>query len=346
MTARRFIAHRGVHLGSTVSGENSLEAVGLARRAGFACIETDVHLTSDGVFVVMHDETLNRTATYTDGTPLERPIRVDEVTLASLRADFRLTARDAANRTRIPTLEEYLRACADAGLLPFIEVKLRDQPEDFSRRLLQLADSVLGRGGYVITSNGETNRAIRALGIHDVPMMDILYQAPSFDDVTALGNVIVAISATRYARDEHRALTDRARREGFVTEVHADDAAGFEIAETHGIDLISTDLLAPDLSDAALIVRTAELGHGELEQRDAHLALPTPPHLAFGGMYLDIALTGSCEVQLGPQRFTLTSAMPRRFRHQVLVFDAPAEFTVTMAADSRVAAARLTVAEF
>ncbi|GMA89878.1 glycerophosphodiester phosphodiesterase [Homoserinibacter gongjuensis] len=68
MTARRFIAHRGVHLGFTIAGENSLEAVALARRAGFACIETDVRLSSDGELVVMHDETLNRTAALADGT--------------------------------------------------------------------------------------------------------------------------------------------------------------------------------------------------------------------------------------------------------------------------------------
>ena len=51
---RRFIAHRGVHLASTIAGENSLEAVRLARRAGFACIETDTRLSADGELVVMH----------------------------------------------------------------------------------------------------------------------------------------------------------------------------------------------------------------------------------------------------------------------------------------------------
>src|SRR5687768_4743480 len=58
---RFFIAHRGVHLKKTIAGENSLESIRLAKRAGFECIEMDVRLSSDGQAVVMHDETLNRT---------------------------------------------------------------------------------------------------------------------------------------------------------------------------------------------------------------------------------------------------------------------------------------------
>ncbi|MGM7679107.1 glycerophosphodiester phosphodiesterase family protein [Microbacterium sp. A94] len=122
-TSRRFIAHRGVHLGSTIAGENSLEAVRLARRAGFACIETDVRLTSDGVAVVLHDESLNRTMTTKSGHDLDALVLISEVPFARLRSDYRLRARKHEDRMRIPTLEEYLAECASARLLPFIEAK-------------------------------------------------------------------------------------------------------------------------------------------------------------------------------------------------------------------------------
>src|SRR5690606_20238175 len=92
--ARRFIAHPGVHLGGTIAGENSLEAVNLARRAGFACIETDVRLSADGELIIMHDETLNRTATDASGGELGAPALVSDVPFARLRADYRLKARD------------------------------------------------------------------------------------------------------------------------------------------------------------------------------------------------------------------------------------------------------------
>lgn len=347
MTARRFIAHRGVHLGCTIAGENSLEAVALARRAGFACIETDVRLSSDGELVVMHDETLNRTAALADGTPLPAPVRVDEVPLGRLRSEYRLKARDPEARTGIPTLEEYLRACVEAHLLPFIELKL-DGPTELVQRVLELADDIVGRGGYVMTSNGRVNRTIRRLGIHDVPLMDILYQAPSFADVAALGEVTVAISSTRYARAEHLGFVDRARGAGLATELHADDVESFTIAEDHGVDLISTDVLAPDLAPGAPVLLSVDAGDDAIVRSPdgARLALRTPPRLAFGGMFLEIELEGGCEVRLGPQRFRLASAEPRRFRHQVLVFDATAEATVTTEPGSRIRSLRLTVAEY
>ena len=68
---RVFIAHRGVNMRSTVAGENSLEAIRLAKAAGFGAIETDVRLSADGALVVMHDSTLNRTCLHADGTRSE-----------------------------------------------------------------------------------------------------------------------------------------------------------------------------------------------------------------------------------------------------------------------------------
>ena len=60
---RHFIAHRGATMRCTLAGENSREAVRLAARAGFDCIETDVRWTSDSVLVAVHDATLARTFT-------------------------------------------------------------------------------------------------------------------------------------------------------------------------------------------------------------------------------------------------------------------------------------------
>lgn len=52
------IAHRGA---SAVAPENSLTAFEEAIKAGADYIETDVHLTADGVPVLMHDLSINRT---------------------------------------------------------------------------------------------------------------------------------------------------------------------------------------------------------------------------------------------------------------------------------------------
>src|SRR4051812_26195793 len=56
------IAHRGA---SSEAPENTLAALKLARGRGANWVEVDVKLTQDGVPILMHDDTLERT---TDGT--------------------------------------------------------------------------------------------------------------------------------------------------------------------------------------------------------------------------------------------------------------------------------------
>lgn len=100
------IAHRG---GGLLAPENTLEAFFNAADLGVDALELDVHATSDGVVVVIHDEEVDRT---TDGTGL-----VKEMTFEALRqldAGYKFTRDSGATypfRGRgvvIPTLEEVL----------------------------------------------------------------------------------------------------------------------------------------------------------------------------------------------------------------------------------------------
>ncbi|WP_330275635.1 glycerophosphodiester phosphodiesterase [Lentzea sp. NBC_00516] len=57
----RAFAHRGWHVDDLTGMENSLSSFRRAVQEGYRYIETDVHATSDGVVVVHHDHTLDRT---------------------------------------------------------------------------------------------------------------------------------------------------------------------------------------------------------------------------------------------------------------------------------------------
>ncbi|HEY7984259.1 MAG TPA: glycerophosphodiester phosphodiesterase family protein, partial [Ktedonobacterales bacterium] len=98
--------HRGARAHAP---ENTLLAFDLAFALGADGIECDVQLTADGVLVVIHDATLDRT---TSGRgPVAR------ATLAELRE------LDAGRGQRIPLLAETLDLCQRAGRQVNLEVK-------------------------------------------------------------------------------------------------------------------------------------------------------------------------------------------------------------------------------
>lgn len=104
-------AHRG---GGGLFPENTLDAFKYSAQMGVDVLELDVHSTSDGVLVVMHDATLDRT---TDGAG-----RVSQMTLAEIKkldAGFKFTPDGGQSfpfRGRgitIPTLQEIFDALPD-----------------------------------------------------------------------------------------------------------------------------------------------------------------------------------------------------------------------------------------
>ncbi len=111
-----FMAHRGY---ASLYPENTIEAVEAAAEAGITQIEFDVQLTRDGVPVVLHDASLQRT------TGLKQSIfDTDAADLSDIEANYTELFGDACSGIRIPTLESML------GLLSgqpewrfFVEIK-------------------------------------------------------------------------------------------------------------------------------------------------------------------------------------------------------------------------------
>ena len=121
----RFNTHGVNHRGfRTVAPENTLPAFRLSKQKGFDFVETDVQKTSDGVYVLLHDETINRTARNDDGTQLASTINISDITYAqALEYDFGIFKGAEYAGTRIPTLEQFIVLCSKLELYPYIELK-------------------------------------------------------------------------------------------------------------------------------------------------------------------------------------------------------------------------------
>ncbi len=120
--APRFIAmaHRGgSFLPANLGIENTLRAFRNAVDLGFDYLETDVHLTRDGVLVAFHDDHLARVTDF-DGRP-------GDLTLAELK---QLRVGD---REEIPTLDELFEALP--GIKFNIDIKDRNATVPLSRTL-------------------------------------------------------------------------------------------------------------------------------------------------------------------------------------------------------------------
>ncbi len=115
----KFIAHRGL---SGLELENTISAFVAAGNRSYIGIETDVHVTRDGKFVVFHDDTTGRLC--------DKDFVLSKTDYKTLKS---LTLKPQKNRTIgsdfiIPDLKDYLAICAAYNKIAVLELKERMTP--------------------------------------------------------------------------------------------------------------------------------------------------------------------------------------------------------------------------
>jgi glycerophosphoryl diester phosphodiesterase len=139
------IAHRGA---SGYAPEHTLASYDLALELGADYLEQDLQMTKDGVLVVLHDETLDRT---TGGSCRGRVIdrTLEEVQRCDAGSWFNVLhperARPEYVGQRIPTLEEVFARYADRASF-YIETKKPEEAPGMEEALLALMDRFDLRG--------------------------------------------------------------------------------------------------------------------------------------------------------------------------------------------------------
>ncbi len=113
-------AHRGL---SSVAPENTAAALEQAGKAGYYAAEFDIAPTSDGVWILMHDDTVDR---MTDGEGEISSFTYEEI--SELKIDGGNGVKDYPDE-KIITLEDAIAICRKYSMRPMIEVK-GGSPED------------------------------------------------------------------------------------------------------------------------------------------------------------------------------------------------------------------------
>lgn len=107
-----FVGHRGCAFGV----ENTAEAYRYGvSHFGYAGLECDVKVTSDGHYIISHDDKTDRVGGHLD---------VNTSTLAELQAEqYIQTRRGLTFAGHICTLEEFLAICKELQVFPIVELK-------------------------------------------------------------------------------------------------------------------------------------------------------------------------------------------------------------------------------
>lgn len=119
----KMIAHRGL---SGLETENTCSAFVAAGNRTYFGIETDVHRSRDGKYIIIHDDRTGRVA--------DQDLPVEDTDFSVLRA-LRLKDRDgddARGDLILPTLEEYIRVCRRYEKTAVLELKNHMEPDDIA----------------------------------------------------------------------------------------------------------------------------------------------------------------------------------------------------------------------
>ena len=143
------VGHRGA---AGHAPENTLAAARAAADLGVSWVETDVQRTADGVLVLVHDTTLDRTTDVEERFPDRAPWRVSDFTaaeIATLDAGSWFGAAFAGER--VPTLSDWLRALEARGQRLLLELKAPDRYPGIEEEVL----AELERHGWLAGRPGE-----------------------------------------------------------------------------------------------------------------------------------------------------------------------------------------------
>ena len=153
------MAHRGNRVACP---ENTLAAFRRALAEGADILETDLHLTADGVFVCIHDATVDRT---TDGTGPVAGKTLEQI--KSLSASY---GRPEFARERVPTLTE-LAAILPPDVALALELKTDRflEPEVCHALVQELDRTGVGERTVVLSFSLGRLQAVRAVA-PDLPV--------------------------------------------------------------------------------------------------------------------------------------------------------------------------------
>lgn len=225
------VAHRGA---AAIAPENTLSALRISFQRGIDFVEVDLRLTADGVPVLMHDATLDRT---TSGSG-----KVSDRTLAEIKAlDAGSWFDPRFAGERVPTLYEFLDALVLTNSSALLELKGTWTEEQIAATVGTLrARHLANRVAFESFSHGNLKRLARLGPEFARVLLTKTWDRAALD--RALEVRASAVGARISTLSDDFDLIAEARALGIGTMVYTLNLLPtWEAARHFGIDLIITD---------------------------------------------------------------------------------------------------------
>lgn len=242
-----FQAHKGV---SSEAPENTFPAFAAAVAQGYGIIELDLGVTADGVFVVLHDSTLNRTARTADGGRIDGRVCISDISYEQACGyDYGIWFSEKFRGTALPRLKAVLDFAEKNGIKLKIDNKYQSFTPSRQKELFALLAPYRKIAGLTCNT---VNAALEAA--HAFPEMHIHYDGAV--DESVLKALSVAIEKERltvwlplrckqtewvkvpFATEESARLVKRYARLGIWL---LSDYAQLEAATRLGADVVETN---------------------------------------------------------------------------------------------------------
>jgi len=202
------IAHRGA---SGEAPENTLAAFDLAFRQGAGGIELDVHLSSDGIPMVVHDPRLSRTTSGRGWVIEHRANALRKLDAGSwFNRRFPEKARQRYVGAKIPVLAEVLAWARQHKLFAFVEIKAgrNSYPGIEAKVLDEIERAGVRRLTTIVSFDFETLRRVRQLDTRISLGLDVSRSLLAIRRVMSVaGNAVLphwAIGTRRFVRRAHK----------------------------------------------------------------------------------------------------------------------------------------------
>ncbi len=237
----KYIGHRGA---SGFAPENTIPSFRLAGKLGFWGSECDVRTTSDGTWIVLHDDTVDR---MTNGTG-----QVSNFSFSKLNK-LNVTAGRKINKypmTKIPRLKDYLITCKKYKVTPVIEMKeanniqYYDKFLDIINKYGDIKDTVVI--SFSTTSLKELRHRNSSLAL-GLLCNDITQER--LECVQALGNTFIDSCASSITKEKVDLCHSSNIKVGAWT---VDDISKANVLMEDKVDYLTTNRLLPRLPKHAI----------------------------------------------------------------------------------------------